>query len=382
MASIHRVPRVSAALWLCLALAMGLLNAAPAGPALAGDDAWHLDDSFGFEGEVTTKFGGGFDEIFDIAITHDGKIVAVGDATLNGFSDFAVARYTEDGQPDTSFGSGDGMVTTDFAGDDDYARGVAIASDGRIVVVGSQDSPTTGRPRVALAIYESDGSPISTIQYEQFGISQATSVAIYPPGSPHAGKIVLAGYSRDLNNIGQFIVVRLSSDGLTLDTAFNGTGSIMLPNQTAGHNTANAVKIQSDGKILVAGTINQEDFRVVGDTIGLIRLNVDGTPDSNNFGLLTGTGWVKTPCTSCAGWGLGIRADGAIYVAGQNKFDDAIGGVNMTGWKYTSAGAAQTILGADFFGGIDVARDWCSNPERWFSLAGRPRPATETAPMI
>ena len=50
-------------------------------------------------------------------------------------SDFAVLRYNVDGSLDTSFG-GDGMVTIDFANFGDEARGVALDSQGRVLVVG------------------------------------------------------------------------------------------------------------------------------------------------------------------------------------------------------------------------------------------------------
>src|SRR6266542_3494557 len=89
---------------LALALACSVVGAIPASPV--ADDAWHLDDGFGQEGEVVTSFGGGFDEIFDVALQKDGKIVAVGEATLAGQSTsrFAIARYNPNGNLDQSFG--------------------------------------------------------------------------------------------------------------------------------------------------------------------------------------------------------------------------------------------------------------------------------------
>jgi len=64
---------------------------------------------------VKTNFGGRFDLANAIVIQSDGKIIAAGVSTPNssGNSDFALARYNEDGTLDTSFGS-DGKMTTDF----------------------------------------------------------------------------------------------------------------------------------------------------------------------------------------------------------------------------------------------------------------------------
>ena len=44
-------------------------------------------------------------------------------------------RYDANGSLDTSFGTG-GKVTTDFGSANDFARSVAIQSDGKIVVAG------------------------------------------------------------------------------------------------------------------------------------------------------------------------------------------------------------------------------------------------------
>ena len=49
-------------------------------------------------------------------------------------SDFALARYNPNGSLDPSF-SGDGKQTTDF-GAGDWAKGVALQGDGKIVAVG------------------------------------------------------------------------------------------------------------------------------------------------------------------------------------------------------------------------------------------------------
>jgi uncharacterized delta-60 repeat protein len=184
-------------------------------------------------------------------------------------------------------------------------------------------------------------------------------VAIYPPDSPHAGKIVLVGNNRDVANIGQFLVARLPANGgPSLDSTFGGGNGFVMPSlQTPGHSTANAVAIKPDGKILVAGTIDQNEFSLIGNRIGLLRLNADGSMD-DSFGT-SGIGWAADFCT-CAAWGLGIRADGAIIVAGQARTDEQ--GFNMFGWRFSSAGVLKTRLGADFFGRDDVARDVVFQP--------------------
>src|SRR4051794_30517214 len=82
---------------------------ASAGTAVAapGD----LDASFSGDGVQTTDFSGEYDAVRGVAVQPDGKIVVAG-RTGDNDPDFAVARYNTDGSLDTSF-SADGKQTTD-----------------------------------------------------------------------------------------------------------------------------------------------------------------------------------------------------------------------------------------------------------------------------
>lgn len=90
-----------------------------------------LDTSFDGDGKLTTDFGGSEDRGTSLGIQSNGKIVVAGWSDAHGF---AVVRYRTDGSLDTSFGNG-GKQTTDL-GDSDRAAGMAIQTDGKIVVVG------------------------------------------------------------------------------------------------------------------------------------------------------------------------------------------------------------------------------------------------------
>jgi len=113
-------------------------------------------DPIGLDGKVTTGFNGNHDEAYAVAIQADGKIVAAGRTVVNGFYDFALARYNTDGSLDTTFDpiGLDGKVTTGFNGNHDEAYAVAIQADGKIVAAGrSSSSPFD----FALARYISTG---------------------------------------------------------------------------------------------------------------------------------------------------------------------------------------------------------------------------------
>jgi uncharacterized delta-60 repeat protein len=82
------------------------------------------------------------DRALDVAIQTDGKLVVAGSSDAIGLAgekgcclqDFALARYTAEGELDPSFGDG-GKVLTHFTGSS-YAEGVVIQPDGKIVAAG------------------------------------------------------------------------------------------------------------------------------------------------------------------------------------------------------------------------------------------------------
>jgi uncharacterized delta-60 repeat protein len=111
-----------------------------------------LDTSFNGSGTVTTDFSGFQDIVNSITVQADGKILVAGwSYTTATGADFALARYNTDGSLDTSF-DGDGKLTTDLSGKNDYGNSVAVQANGQIVVAGNSDG------NFALTLYNSDGS--------------------------------------------------------------------------------------------------------------------------------------------------------------------------------------------------------------------------------
>src|SRR3954451_11354266 len=95
-----------------------------------------LDPTFGLGGKVRTDIGRPSND-FATAVTAvqaDGKIVVAGQSDHSP-GDFVVVRYNPDGSLDAGFGS-QGSATIDFGGTDDFGSGVAVDSQGRIVVAG------------------------------------------------------------------------------------------------------------------------------------------------------------------------------------------------------------------------------------------------------
>jgi uncharacterized delta-60 repeat protein len=283
-----------------------------------------LDPTFGNGGIVITRDSSqhSFDYASGMAIQSDGKIVVVGEGSAgSGNWDFAAVRYHTDGSLDTSFGSS-GIVITPLTFAYDGARSVAIQASGKIVVAGCVFAGP-GSSSFGVVRYSPNGTLDASFNGTGKVITSvdnlrgcATSVAIQSDS-----KIVVAGSSGNgLNS--DFAVVRYNTDG-SLDATFNGTGKVI----THSGGGAISVAIQSDAKIIAAGG-SQNGFT-------LVRYHTDGTLDTS----FNGTGKVTTQIgnTSSVAYSVVVQSDGKIVAAGSSH--DGLSQLNFTLVRYNADGS-------------------------------------------
>jgi uncharacterized delta-60 repeat protein len=159
-----------------------------------------LDPTFSSDGRVT-----GLDFRMrpeSIAVQPDGKILVVGSAA-EGSSlrrNVALARFLPDGSPDLAFGTA-GIAETNLGGDE-YGSDVAVAPDGRLFVAGRQLANGDHRGAGVVLRYRADGTPDPSfgtgggLILTQFGTSQAllSSVAVDGDRVYVAGRTNAGGY--------------------------------------------------------------------------------------------------------------------------------------------------------------------------------------------
>jgi uncharacterized delta-60 repeat protein len=266
-----------------------------------------LDSSFSADGKLVLDFNSTDDEGYAIALQADQKIVVAGSAGTFGGADFALARFHPDGSPDNTF-STDGRLTTAFGSGESFAHSVAIQPDGKIVVAGFSDN---GSDFVfAVARYNTDGTLDNSFSADGKATtalgtdSRGYSVVIQPDG-----KIVVAGRSEVASP--DFALARYNSNG-TLDSSFSADGKVTTAIGSS-IDEAFSVAIQSDGKIVVAGSSyagGLSDFAVA-------RYRADGILDSTfsaDGKTTTGFGVSHDEAASIA-----IQDDGRIVVAGYSE---------------------------------------------------------------
>ncbi len=277
-----------------------------------------LDTSFNTTGKVTTNINGGQDQARGMALQSDGKIVLAGMASFGagGLADeFVVVRYLADGSLDTSFNT-TGKRLTDFSGGHDEAHDVAVQADGGIVAVGY--ARVGGNDNFALARYLPDGSldtSFGTGGKVHTDIGNSTQDYGMGVTLQSDGKIIVCGYSR-VGSFDAFTLVRYLSNG-SLDTAFNGTGKVTTAVGTSVHSRAYSVRVQADGKIVTCGSS--------GHDYAWARYQPNGTLDT----ALQGSGSVVTGSMglNSSAADLAIQSDGKVILAGiaqDSSFDTGI----------------------------------------------------------
>lgn len=322
-----------------------------------------LDVTFDGDGKVITDFGGN-DYAHAVVIQQDGKIVAAGYTNSNGGSfcgsqscDFALARYNADGSLDISF-DGDGKVTTDFALTDDIANAARIQSDGKIIAAGGNASD------FALARYNSDGSLDNSFDGDGKVVTDfaGTGDLAFAVAIQVDGKIVAAGDV--FSSANDFGLVRYNNDG-SLDTSFDGDGKVTT--NINSNDEADAVAIQTDGKIVAAGNTSTgaTDF-------ALVRYNADGSLDTN----FDGDGIVTTDFGGGVDLvnAVAIQADGKIVAAGRGQLsgqptDFALARYNADGSLDSSFNTDGKVM-TDFAGNTDNSTAMIIQPDYNIVAAG------------
>jgi uncharacterized delta-60 repeat protein len=269
-----------------------------------------LDTSFGTGGIVITPHGTGTESATDVKIQLNGDIVVAGVSFgVPSGRNIAVLRYKSNGDIDTSFGN-NGIVTEPQEDSPFYEErdvSLAIQLDGKFVVSGFDDLLNSTRRHFFILRYNSNGSLDSSFDSD----GKVRTQILTRDGHPTSlliqsdGKILASGTS------GDFASVRYNTNG-SLDTTFN-TDGILITNNFSTNAQIKAVALQSDGKIVVTGVV----FDGIKTNFTTARYNTNGSFDStfSNDGIVTTS--VGTSLNSSNA--VSIQTDGKVVIAGEAK---------------------------------------------------------------
>jgi uncharacterized delta-60 repeat protein len=207
-----------------------------------------------------------------------------------------------DGSLDTTLGCG-GISLAPY-GDWDAAAAAVTQPDGKIVTAG--ETQASGRDMIISTRMTASGALDPSYGHGGFvivdigGAAGANAITLAPDG-----KIVIAGVGTE-NGRFSFVAVRLTRSG-KLDPSFGSRG--IAPVTIGEGAIANAVAIQRDGRIVLAGTVHSGY-----NMFAAARLNSDGSIDGS-FG--SGGSTVLPP--PAGAWGMALQPDGRIVLGGQTN---------------------------------------------------------------
>lgn len=234
---------------------------------------------------------------------------------------------------------------------DDFAEAVALQADGKIVIVGYAEvtSGSSTAKNVAVARLNADGSFDTA-----FGNSGRVWFRVYNAPDKHAigyavkidrhGRILIAGAAQFTAGTDDydFFVARLLPDG-TFDPAFDGGEAVIPIDQAAPmRDFAYDLALQSDGRILVAGTSSRS---ASADSFAVVRLLDNGAIDATfgTNGVRVGT-FAPGSGFDDAGTAIAL-AGGRLYIAGR--------GASGTGAGLLDFGIARLKLDLIFADGFE-----------------------------
>ncbi len=255
----------------------------------------HIDNSFHGTGSYRLDIAGGEDQLLGVSVQSDGKIVVAGSSKDANGEDFLLARFSINGELDTTFNSS-GIALFDFGGND---RAKALA-------IGNQQIWAVGYSNNEVAILQVNGmgdDARTFVLHVGDGNSFASAALPTSDGSVMVGGTAMRGSQK------QFAVMKISQNG-ELDPAFGEQGIGW--SDFNSNATLTALQTQSDGKIVAAGFSSLGNS---GNQFALFRMLPSGMYD-NSFG---GRGKVLTsirPNNDDRIQGMQIQSDGKIVTTG------------------------------------------------------------------
>lgn len=329
-----------------------------------------------------------------VAIQQDGKIV-VG-STCHFVTDaFCATRYLPNGTLDVNFGVGGSVANTFPAANPGFthasASGIAVQPDGKIVQTGYCDwvvtASGTATPAKFCAIrYLPNGTldptfatagrlmmdmvPVPSPRPTGFVGSHASSVVVQPDG-----KVVVSGTCSSGATVvtPKFCLLRLTASG-TPDSQFgpahDGKVITAVLGVSVRKTQANALALQSDGKLIVAGDC--ESDLVAPTTRGFCSIRVHGASASGvqagtvdtSYGA-GGTAVITVGPVNDSATGVALQADGKVVIGGWcARVGSAL--IDMCAARLTANGLSDVSFGTN---GATVLSTTSGEFEKAYSVA-------------
>jgi len=269
-----------------LALVLALpLPSVQGAPSSAADGV--LDLTFAVGGDRVVEFDRGVNDTDlgrTVLVDAEDRIYLIGDVNTAGGNRIGIVRLLPDGDIDTSYGTGgDGRLVAPAAGQSIRVGGAAFAADGHLIVVGSRVASGAdtnfvacrASPAGSLVTFPGTGSACMAVPFDLGGdLADHAEAVVVQPD----GRIVLAGTAATADGA-KLALARLLPDG-NLDPSFGTAGKTTYITDGYVRFEAASVQLGANGSLLVAGTAVTGNASQFGF---MARFGTDGAPD-DTFG--------------------------------------------------------------------------------------------------
>lgn len=305
-----------------------------------------LDQSFGNAGKTLFRYHQPFAALADAFVAGTDQIVATGFTFYDANLETVVMRFNADGSADAGFGT-NGLVRLNFKANnfDDATNAMVQLPDGKLIVCMGTDTT------VRLVRLNSNGSIDASFGSGSGVVVPLNGLEVNDMQVRAAGQLLLSG-----SILGVPSLVQLTPAG-ALDASFGNSGVETISLNAAGDFYLSSLQVMPDERLVLAGARRSAP----GDTYKamVVRLLEDATPDpsfsSDGWAELPGAenrryneGEVK------------LHSDGRIFIAGaiddlSNNFRQLVSGF------YVACFSATGMLDASFGTGGLVQYDAASN---------------------
>jgi uncharacterized delta-60 repeat protein len=213
------------------------------------------------------------------------------------------------------------------------ARAVEVLADGTVLVAGQAGSKGAFLAELDVNGEKVVGFGLEGIETQNLGTDPTPSGSINDIEVLADGRILATGIAHVGGSDTELVVARFKPNG-ELDPTF-ATGGIFRSNPTPGRDAGEALEVQPDGKIVVAGLRGEEAMDTLGDTF-LLRLTADGQPDPT-YGAGGEVVASASPGVDQAS-GLALQPDGRPVIAG---FADVAGAHQLLVGRFTESEAVK-----------------------------------------
>ena len=286
-----------------------------------------LDTDFGIEGSFISSYSSFGDEGYCMTIQNDGKIVLGGTTGWNTSAQMLFIRVNPNGSIDDTFGN-NGYAEINSSTQSENIKGVDILSDGSIVGVGYayQGNPTWVEI-AAIVMLNEDGSPLSSFGNNGLLIpSWVDSFSYINDVEIKDDFIYITGWIQEVDN--DIFLAKLDANG-DFDPSFATDGVAYFDLNIIDN--AFDMYFGPDQKIYLCGNTGSPGAGASKEFL-LVRYQLDGNIDSSLNS--TGHVETEIRVDSDAAFSVKLQADGKIVLAGMSSGITTTQGNNVAIVRY------------------------------------------------